>query len=91
MENDKSSISIETLKKIAEAYKIDMLELLSNGSVIVENNSSKDSSNFQGGIIYNHMSDELLHQLKERIEELKKSNDEKDSRIKFLEIRLFGE
>ncbi len=68
MENNKSSISIETLKKIAEEYKIDLIELLSDDKVIVQNNSSRESSTFQGGIIINHMSEELLNQMKERIE-----------------------
>jgi transcriptional regulator with XRE-family HTH domain len=35
MENDKTSISTEVLKKIAEEYKVDMIELLSDGKVVV--------------------------------------------------------
>jgi transcriptional regulator with XRE-family HTH domain len=88
MENNKSSISIKTLKKIAEEYKIDLIELLSDDRVIVQNNSSRESSTFQGGIIINHMSEELLNQMKERIEELKETISEKNKLIEFLEKRL---
>ena len=49
MENDKSSISIDTLKKIAEEYKIDLMELISDDKVIIQNNSSRENSTFQGG------------------------------------------
>jgi transcriptional regulator with XRE-family HTH domain len=88
MENNKSSISIETLKKIAEEYKIDLIELLSDDRVIVQNNSSRESSTFQGGIIINHMSEELFNQMKERIEELKETISEKNKHIELLEKRL---
>jgi transcriptional regulator with XRE-family HTH domain len=88
MENNKSSISIKTLKKIAIEYKIDLIELLSDDKVIIKNNSSKEGSTFQGGIIINHMSEELLNQMKERIEELKKIISEKNKHIEFLEKRL---
>ncbi len=88
MENNKSSISIETLKKIAEEYKIDLIELLSDDKVIVQNNSSRESSTFQGGIIINHMSEELLNQMKERIVELKETILEKNKHIELLEKRL---
>ena len=88
MENSKSSVSIDTLKKIAEEYKIDLIELLSDDRVIVQNNSSRESSTFQGGIIINHMSEELLNQMKERIEELKQTISEKNKHIELLEKRL---
>ncbi|MEM0542919.1 helix-turn-helix transcriptional regulator [Flavobacterium sp. j3] len=88
MENNKSSLSIDTLKKIAEEYKIDIIELLSDDRVIVQNNSSRESSTFQGGIIINHMSEELLNQMKERIEELKETISEKNKQIELLEKRL---
>jgi len=51
----------------------------------VQNNSSRESSTFQGGIIINHMSEELLNQMKERIEELKETISEKNKLIEFLE------
>ncbi len=87
MENDKSSISIDTLKKIAEEYKIDLIELLSDDKVVVQHNNSHDTSTFNG-IFINHLSEELLNQMKERIEDLKKMIDEKDKRIEILENRL---
>lgn len=88
MENNKSSISIETLKKIAAEHKIELIELLSDDKVIVQNNSSRESSSFQGGIIINHMSEELFNQMKERIEELKETLSEKNKQIELLEKRL---
>jgi transcriptional regulator with XRE-family HTH domain len=87
MENDKSSISIDTLKKIAEEYKIDLLELLSNDPNIVQHNNSNVNSTFQSGIIINQLSEELLNQIKGRVEDLKHIITEKDKRIEFLENR----
>jgi transcriptional regulator with XRE-family HTH domain len=87
MENDKSSISIEVLKKIAAEYKVDMLELLSDGKVVVQHNSFADTSSMQG-IIYNHAQDDLIHQLKERIEDLKNNLAEKENHIATLEKLL---
>lgn len=77
MENDKSSISLDVLHKIAEVYGIDMIELLKDDRVIVQSNSSKDNSTV--GIIYNHMSEKLLEQYEERIKDLKEQiNDLKE-------------
>lgn len=90
MENDKSTISIDTLKKIAEEYKIDLMELISDDKVIIQNNSSRENSTFQGGIIINHLSEELLNQLKERVNDLKQIIESKDKVIADLEKRLFG-
>jgi transcriptional regulator with XRE-family HTH domain len=64
MENDKSSISIDTLKKIANEYKIDLIELLNDDKTIVQYNHSIDNSTFQSGIIINQLSEELLNQRK---------------------------
>ena len=87
MENDKSSISIDTLKKIAEEYKIDLIELLSDDKVVIQNNSSNDTSTFNG-IFINHLSEELLNQMKERVTDLKQIIAEKDKRIETLEKLL---
>lgn len=89
MENDKSSISIDTLKKIASEYNLDLMEILSDERVIVQNNNSHDTSTFQGGIIINHLSEELLTQMKERIEDLKSIIAEKDKRIQQLERKKY--
>ncbi len=86
MESDKSSISIETLKKIAQEYKIDLLELL-NDSKIVQNNNSIDSSTING-IVHNNDSQELIIQMKERIAELKNTIEEKNKLIAVLESKL---
>ena len=66
LENDKSSISIKTLKTIAKELDIDVLELISDDKVVVQHNSSKDNSTFQGGIIVNQ-SKELVNQLKKQL------------------------
>lgn len=87
IENDKSSISIEVLKKIAAEYKVDMLELLYDGKVVVQHNSFTDTSSMQG-IIYNHAQDELIQQLKERVEDLKNNLAEKEKKIATLEKLL---
>ncbi|WP_353170419.1 helix-turn-helix transcriptional regulator [Flavobacterium sp.] len=87
MENDKSSISIENLKKIAEEFNVDLLELLSDGKVIVQYNTANDSSTFNG-VVNNNVSEELIIQLKERIEDLKIIIDEKSTKISQLEKLL---
>lgn len=87
MENDKSSISKDTLKKIAEEYKVDLLELLSNDATIVQHNTSNEHGTFQSGIIINQLGEELLNQIKGRVEDLKHIIIEKDKRIEFLENR----
>jgi transcriptional regulator with XRE-family HTH domain len=87
MENDKSSISIENLKKIAEEFNVDLLELLSDGKVIVQYNTANDSSTFNG-VVNNNVSEELIIQLKERIEDLKTIIGEKSTKISQLEKLL---
>lgn len=87
MENDKSSISIENLKKIAEEFNVDLLELLSDGKVIVQYNTANDSSTFNG-VVNNNISEELIIQLKERIEDLKIIISEKSTKISQLEKLL---
>lgn len=87
MENDKTPISIDTLKKIAEEYKIDLLELLSHDTTINQHNNSNEQGTYQSGIIINQLSEELLNQIKGRVEDLKQIILEKDKRIDFLENR----
>jgi transcriptional regulator with XRE-family HTH domain len=87
MENDKSSISIENLIKIAEEFNVDLLELLSDGKVIVQYNTANDSSTFNG-VVNNNISEELIIQLKERIEDLKVIIGEKSTKISQLEKLL---
>ena len=87
MENDKTSISIEALKKIAEEYRVDILKLLSDEKIVVQHNNFLDLSSKQE-IIYNHITDELINQLKSRIEDLKNSLAEKEKYISTLEKLL---
>jgi transcriptional regulator with XRE-family HTH domain len=87
MENDKTSISIEALKKIAEAYRVNILKLLSDEKIMVQQNNFLDLSSKQE-IIYNHITDELINQLKSRIEDLKNSLTEKEKYISTLEKLL---
>jgi transcriptional regulator with XRE-family HTH domain len=87
MENDKTSISIEALKKIAEEYRVNILKLLSDEKIMVQQNNFLDLSSKQE-IIYNHITDELINQLKSRIEDLKKSLEEKEKHISTLEKLL---
>lgn len=86
MENDKSTISVETLKKISEELGIDILELLSDGKVIVQYNTSHDTSTFNG-VVNNSISEELVEQLKERIEDLKNQLVLKDELISVLKSK----
>jgi DNA uptake protein ComE-like DNA-binding protein len=85
MENDKSTVSIDVIKKLAEELGVDVMELLSDEKIVVQNNSSQDQSTFQGGIVINHQSAELFAQMKERIEKLKELIKEKDIHIQALE------
>jgi transcriptional regulator with XRE-family HTH domain len=87
MENDKTSISIEALKKIAEEYRVNILKLLSDEKIVVQHNNFLDLS-FKQKIIYNHITDELINQLKSRIEDLKNSLAEKEKYISTLEKLL---
>ncbi len=87
MENNKSSISVETLHKIAEEYGIDMVELLKEGQLVVQHNNSHDTSTLNG-IFNNDMSEKLIEQFEQRIAELKELIKEKDKRINDLEKRL---
>lgn len=87
MENDKTSISIEVLKKIAEEYKVDLIELLSEGKIGVHQNNFSDISSLRE-IIYNHATEELIAQLKSRIEDLKESLVGKEKHISTLEKLL---
>ncbi len=86
LENNKSNISIDTLKTLAKELEVDIMELLSRDKVVVQHNNSKDSSTFQGGIILNQNA-ELVKQLKDQINSLKKSLSDKDEIIALLKNR----
>lgn len=86
MENEKTEITIDTLKQIADELEIDLLELLSDGKIIVQYNTSTDTSTFNG-VVNNNMSEELINQLKERIEDLKSQIKMKDEIIFILKSK----
>jgi transcriptional regulator with XRE-family HTH domain len=77
MENNKSTISIDTLEKIAALYKVDLLELITNEKIVVQHNTSQDTaaSTFNG-IQVNQISEELINQMKKRIEEFQERIEE---------------
>jgi transcriptional regulator with XRE-family HTH domain len=86
MENDKSSISLDTLKKIAQEYKIELIDLIKDDKVIIQNNSFNDTST-SNGIVVNH-SEELIIQLKERIADKDKIIENLNKRVEVLEKRF---
>lgn len=87
MENDKTSITIEVLKKISEEYRVNILELLSDDKVVVQHNNLLNTSSKQE-MNHNHVSEDLIAQLKSRIEDLKNSIAEKEKHISTLEKLL---
>lgn len=81
IENNKSIVSISRLKRIAEEYQIDLMHLLSDEK---KNTESKDSHSKTP----NTVSEELINQMKERIEEFKFIVYEKNKQIELLEKKL---
>lgn len=82
MENDKSNISFETIKQLIEFYDIDISELdvkkfISEGKFkdSIENQKPNEEANV------NPMSEKLILQMEERIEELKIRNADLKSRL----------
>lgn len=63
---------------------MNILKLLSDEKIVVQHNNFLDISSKQE-IIYNHITDELIAQLKSRIEDLKNSLAEKEKHISTLE------
>lgn len=70
MENEKANITIDTLKKLATELDIDMLELLSDGKVVVQYNTSQDVSTFNG-VVNQTVSEQIVSDYKVIIEEYK--------------------
>jgi len=87
MENNKSSISINTLEKLAKLYDKNILDVLLDDKVLLQNNTLSDTSSMQGIVNYNN-SEELVTQLKERIQDLKNELLNKEKRIENLEKLL---
>ena len=57
MENDKNTISLETLKKISEEFNVDLIELLSDVKGLIQNNTANDTATING-IVNNTDSEE---------------------------------
>lgn len=70
MENEKASISVETLKLLATELEVDILELLSDGKVIVQYNTSQDTSTFNG-VVNQHASEDIINSYKQIIEDFR--------------------
>lgn len=73
MENDKSNISFDTIKKLIDFYKIDVSNLdiskfISDGKLVLQNFEEQGTSSISSN---NNFSDKLILQMEERIEELK--------------------
>jgi transcriptional regulator with XRE-family HTH domain len=87
MENNKSSISINTLEKLAKLYDKNILDILLDDKVLMQHKTLSDTSSMQGIVNYNN-SKELVTQLKERIQDLKSELSNKEKRIENLEKLL---
>jgi transcriptional regulator with XRE-family HTH domain len=87
MENDKNTISLETLKKISEEFNVDLIELLSDVKGLIQNNTANDTATING-IVNNTDSEELIIQFKERIEDFKNQLKTKDDLIDQLKNKV---
>lgn len=80
IENNKSIISLGRLRQLAEAYGIELSLLLADGKTTPWNKDQKT--------IPPTVSEELINQMKERIEEFKFILREKNKQIEQLEKKL---
>ena len=88
MENEKATISVTTLKKLAKELDVDLLELLSDGKVIVQYNTSQDTSTFNG-VVNQNTSEEIINNYKQIIEEFKTIIDDLKEQVKLKDQLLF--
>lgn len=86
MENDRTSISVEILKQLSSELEVDMIDLITDSKIIVQYNTSQDTSTFNG-VVHNNYPEELVVQLKERIEDLKQQLVDKDKLISILQAK----
>ncbi len=86
MENDRTSISVEILKQLSSELEVDMIDLITDSKIIVQYNTSQDTSTFNG-VVHNNYPEELVAQLKERIEDLKQQLVDKDKLISILQAK----
>ena len=70
LENNKGKIDVKVLKKIADLYEIDLVELFKTEHVIYNNQTDSNSNN----LIFNQLSQKLIEQYENRISELKEMN-----------------
>jgi transcriptional regulator with XRE-family HTH domain len=70
LENNKGKIDVKVLKKIADLYEIDLVELFKTDHIINNNQTDSNSSN----LIFNQLSQKLIEQYENRILELKEMN-----------------
>lgn len=87
MENEKASISIETLKLLATELEVDILELLSDGKVIVQYNTSQDTSTFNG-VVNQNASEDLINNYKQIIEDFKVIIEDLKNQVKLKDILI---
>lgn len=93
MENDKSQISLETITKLVDLYKIDVTKIdfskfISDGKLLeVKENHSHDTSN---GIVINGIGDDIKEHYVEIISNYKTIVEEKNKRITELETLLLS-
>ena len=69
-ENNKGKIDVKVLKKIADLYEIDLVELFKTEHVIYNNQTDLNSNN----LIFNQLYQKLIEQYENRISELKEMN-----------------
>lgn len=84
MENDRTPITVEILKQLSSELEVDMIDLITDSEIIVQYNTSQDTSTFNG-VVNNNFPEELINQLKERIIDLKNQLLDKDKMIDFLQ------
>lgn len=84
MENDRTPITVEILKQLSSELEVDMIDLITDSKIIVQYNTSQDTSTFNG-VVNNNFPEELVNQLKERIIDLKNQLLDKDKMIDFLQ------
>ena len=85
MENDKSNISFETIKKLIDFYDIDVSSLdvskfMTKRKLVEQSIVSHDQTSATG-ITVNHISEKLILQMEERIVEMKKDIEDSQSRL----------
>lgn len=84
MENDRTPITVEILKQLSSELEVDMIDLITDSKIIVQYNTSQDTST-SNGVVNNNFPEELVNQLKERIIDLKNQLLDKDKLIDFLQ------